>query len=122
MKKSYQIPYAVTLDFDVCDILTTSGAEGQKGGSNGDFTAMTALAKNRLDFGGNIMKKLTAAILALLICVFAFASCGSDNNKPSDTTPKTSDVGSKQEETPTKKDNGNETSAPESTREWSDRY
>ena len=45
------------------------------------------------------MKKLTAAILALLICVFAFASCGSDNNKPSDTTPKTSDVGSKQEET-----------------------
>jgi|GEM_PF-3262938 lipoprotein len=68
------------------------------------------------------MKKLTAAILALLICVFAFASCGSDNNKPSDTTPKTSDVGSKQEETPTKKDNGNETSAPESTREWSDRY
>ncbi len=39
MKKSYQIPYAVTLDFDVCDILTTSGAvvEGQKGGSNGDF-------------------------------------------------------------------------------------
>ena len=58
------------------------------------------------------MKKLTAAILALLICVFAFASCGSDNNKPSDTTPKTSDVGSKQEETPTKKDNGNETPAP----------
>ena len=37
MKKSYQIPYAVTLDFDACDILTTSGAEGQKGGSNGDF-------------------------------------------------------------------------------------
>lgn len=37
MKKSYQIPYAVPLDFDVCDILTTSGAEGQKGGSNGDF-------------------------------------------------------------------------------------
>lgn len=36
MKKSYQIPYAVTFDFDVCDILTTSGAEGQKGGSNGD--------------------------------------------------------------------------------------
>lgn len=39
MKKSYQIPYAVTLDFDVCDILTTSGeviVEGQKGGSNGD--------------------------------------------------------------------------------------
>lgn len=37
MKKSYQIPYAVTLDFDVCDILTTSVVEGQKGGSNGDF-------------------------------------------------------------------------------------
>lgn len=36
MKKSYQIPYAVTLDFDVCDILTTSVVEGQKGGSNGD--------------------------------------------------------------------------------------
>ena len=49
------------------------------------------------------MKKLTAAILALLICVFAFASCGSDSNKPSDTTPNTTDVGTKQQdETPTK--------------------
>lgn len=95
---------------------------GRRAAATATSTAMTALAKNRLDFGGNIMKKLTAAILALLICVFAFASCGSDNNKPSDTTPKTSDVGSKQEETPTKKDNGNETPAPESTREWSDRY
>lgn len=28
---------SLNLDFDVCDILTTSGAEGQKGGSNGDF-------------------------------------------------------------------------------------
>lgn len=122
MKKSYQIPYAVTLDFDVCDILTTPAQKGRRAAVTATSTAMTALAKNRLDFGGNIMKKLTAAILALLICVFAFASCGSDNNKPSDTTPKTSDVGSKQEETPTKKDNGNETPAPESTREWSDRY
>ncbi len=69
------------------------------------------------------MKKLTAAILALLICVFAFASCGSDSNKPSDTTPNTTDVGTKQQdETPTKANSGNETSAPESTREWSDRY
>ena len=49
MKKSYQIPYAVTLDFDVCDILTTSGAvvEGQKGGSNGDFYGNDCLGEKQ---------------------------------------------------------------------------
>ena len=69
------------------------------------------------------MKKLTAAILALLICIFAFASCGPNSDKPSDTTtPAASDVGSKQDETATKASGEPGTSAPESTREWSDIY
>ena len=85
-------------------------------------TAMTALAKNWLDFGGNIMKKLTAAILALLICVFAFASCGSDKKDPasSGSGTKATEAGQATQTPPT--NDGTVTEKSETTREWSDRY
>ena len=73
MKKNYHAPNADSVLFDQSDILTGAAArrsiEARKG--------MTRVKGN--------MRKLTAALLALLICVCAFASCAGDQ-KPGDNT------------------------------------
>ena len=71
------------------------------------------------------MRKLTAALLALLICVCAFASCAGDE-KPGNQTGTSgqseSSTAASSEQTTTAPDKTTEEPKPESTREWSDRY
>lgn len=47
MKKKYLIPFAETVNFDVCDILRTSGEAGEvkRGGGNGDWWARDLFPK-----------------------------------------------------------------------------